>query len=435
MNKRTGILIALLLTNCIVGCSSVPSEVAGAENSVVSATEDGVVTVDNSVAEDELAIDSSSSDEAMDVLEQTTSTESDDNSQPSAEVTLIMVGDILLHDPIEKVAKDEAGNYNYDFIFEHMKDDISATDIALVNQEVIIGGQDLGVSGYPAFNAPYEICDALVNAGFDVVCHATNHSLDKGKRGIVNCYDYWQQNHPEITVVGLNGDESDYENIDIIEKDGIRIAILNYTYGTNGISFPSDMPHAVDMLEEAKVEKDLQYAEENADFTIVCPHWGTEYSLGTDSSQKKWTEIFRAGGADLVIGTHPHVIEPIEMLEDDEQGITNNHGGGDMLVYYSLGNFVSWTSSSGSGIANRNVGGMAMVTIERGADGEVVIKDHSVKALVCHDTSAERGVTVYPLSEYSEELAGENEIRFQDSSFTMKYCIELCDKIWGELWK
>ena len=236
-------------------------------------------------------------------------------------------------------------------------------------------------------------------------------------------------------VVGLNGDESDYENIDIIEKDGIRIAILNYTYGTNGISFPSDMPHAVDMLDEAKVEKDLAYAEENADFTIVCPHWGTEYSLGTDSSQKKWTEIFRAGGADLVIGTHPHVIEPIEMLEDDEQGITNNHGGGDMLVYYSLGNFVSWTSSSGSGIANRNVGGMAMVTIERGADGEGVIKDHSVKALVCHDTSAERGVTVYPLSEYSEELAGENEIRFQDSSFTMKYCIELCDKIWGELWK
>ncbi len=355
--------------------------------------------------------------------------------QSSSDVTLVMAGDILLHDRIEQVAKDSDGNYNYKFIFENMKPEIEKADIAIVNQEVIIGGQELGISGYPEFNAPYEVGDALVETGFDVVCHATNHALDKGKSGVVNCYEFWKQRYPQISVLGINRTERDYEDIDIIEKNGIKIAFLNYTYGTNGISFPKDMPHAIDMLDEEKVVKDLKNAEENADFTVVCPHWGTEYNHGVDKYQKKWTELFRENGADLVIGAHPHVIEPIEMIEDENAEITNNHGGGDMLVYYSIGNFVSWTSSTGSGVADRSVGGMAKVTLTRNSDGEVIIKDNSVRALVCHNHSEEHGVTVYPLSEYSEDFANENEIRLNDSSFSRQYCIDLCNRIWGESWE
>ena len=100
-------------------------------------------------------------------------------------VSVVMVGDILLHTPVEEAAQDLDGNYNFDFVFSQTKDSITAADLAIVNQEVIIGGKELGVSGYPAFNAPYEIGDALSGAGFDVVCHATNHALDKGKRGIL----------------------------------------------------------------------------------------------------------------------------------------------------------------------------------------------------------------------------------------------------------
>ena len=350
-------------------------------------------------------------------------------------VSMVMVGDILLHTPVEEAAVDAEGNYNFDFIFSQTKDDISSADLALVNQEVIIGGKELGISGYPAFNAPFEIGDALSGAGFDVVCHATNHALDKGKRGIVNTLEYWAGSHPEMEVVGINASQEQKDAVDIIAKNGIRIAILNYTYGTNGISAPSDMPYAVDMLDEDKVKRDLEYAEANADFTIVCPHWGTEYNHGIDGSQKKWTEIFRAGGADLVIGTHPHVIEPVEFIEDDIPGHGNNHGGGDMLVYYSLGNFVNWTSGTGAGTTDRMVGGMAKVTLTRDSSGEVVIADSGVKALVCHVTHGHEGVAVYPLSDYTDELAASNAIREQDSSFTRQQCVDICGSVWGSNWK
>ena len=351
------------------------------------------------------------------------------------EITIVMVGDILLHTPVEEAAKDDAGNYNFDFIFEDTKKDIVSADIAIVNQEVIIGGEELGVSGYPAFNAPTEIGDALVKAGFDVVCHGTNHALDKGKKGILNTLDYWEENHPEITILGINDSKEDQENITIIEQDGIKIALLNYTYGTNGIGLPKGMPYAVDMLDKDKVISDLKYAEENADFTIVCPHWGTEYELETDSSQKKWAKIFREYGADLVIGTHPHVIEPIEMMEDGKTGYSNNHGNGDMLVYYSLGNFVNWTSGKGKGVANRMVGGMAQISIGLDKNGEVVIKDYGVEALVCHVKSGDRNIRVCPLSSYSETMGLENEIRKQDSTFSTQYCIDLANSIWKKLWK
>lgn len=349
-------------------------------------------------------------------------------------VSLLMVGDILLHTPVEEAALDDQGNYNFDFIFDNTRNLISVADIALVNQEVILGGKDLGVSGYPAFNAPYEIGDALDAAGFDVVCHATNHALDKGKRGITNTLLYWSTNHPEMKVVGLNDSAAAKEAVDIIEKNGIRIAVLNYTYGTNGIKQPADMPYAVDLLEEDKVKRDLAFAEENADFTVVCPHWGTEYRLDADSSQKKWAEIFREGGADLVLGTHPHVIEPIEFLEDENPGHSNNHGGGDMLVYYSLGNFVNWTSGKGSGTTNRMVGGMARITLKRDASGEVCIASSGVTAVVCHVAEGYHGVTVYPLAAYSEEMALQSAILKQDSSFSKAKCVELCNTVWGDDW-
>ena len=350
--------------------------------------------------------------------------------EKDTEITIVMVGDILLHTPVEEAAKRDDGSYNFDFIFENLKKDISSADIAIVNQEVIIGGEELGVSGYPAFNAPYQAGDALVEAGFDVVCHGTNHALDKGKSGLLNCCKYWREQHPEITVVGINETEDAYNNIDIVEEKGIRIAILNYTYGTNGIPQPKGMPHAVDMLDKDKVEKDLKFAEENADFTIVCPHWGTEYNLSVDKSQKYWTEIFRKNGADLVLGTHSHVIEPIEMLEDVGIGITNNHGDGDMLVYYSLGNFVNWTSGKGKGVANRMVGGMADVTIGRNAKGEVAIKSHGVTPVVTHLQKGHEGVIVYPLTEYTDELGKTNEIVKQDPGFSAQYCRELANKVW-----
>ena len=343
-----------------------------------------------------------------------------------------MVGDILLHTPVEESCLQPDGSYDYDSLFSHTKEEIAAADLALVNQEVIIGGADLGISGYPCFNADYSLCDSLVGAGFDVICHATNHAMDKGRAGLVNCAEYWRDEYPQITVLGIHdiADTSTSCGADpaIIELGDMRIAVLNYTYGTNGISLPADMPYAVDLLNEEQVAADIQRAEELADFTIVCPHWGTEYRLTSDASQEKWTKIFAENGADLILGTHPHVIEPIEWVTDE----ASEH---EMLVYYSLGNFVNWTSGTGEGVANRMVGGMAEVTLTKNDNGEVEIADYGVKPMISHVASGPEGVTTYFLEDYPEELAEENEIVSQDPEFSREYCVNLCDSVWGDLWK
>lgn len=338
---------------------------------------------------------------------------------PVPEITLVMVGDILLHTPVAESGKTDEGSYDFSAIFANVQEEIQAADLALVNQEVIIGGAELGISGYPSFNAPYELGDALWETGFDVILHATNHTLDKGKRGLLNCMSFWQENYPQLAVLGIHDSEEDQQEIYVYEQEGIRIAILNYTYGTNGIALPEDMPFAVDLLERQRVTEDLQKARELADFIIVCPHWGTEYRLEETSAQQKWAQLFADNGADLVLGTHPHVIEPVKWVDDT-------------LVYYSLGNFVNWTSGTGEGVANRMVGGMATVTIGLDENGEVIITDYGVEPLVCHLEKGYGGVTVYPLERYTEELAEMNEIRKQDSSFSLEFCEELSERVFGE---
>ncbi len=348
----------------------------------------------------------------------------------SGSIDIIMVGDILLHTPVEEAAYDEkTGKYNYDFIFANTVDDIKAADIAIVNEEVIIGGEELGVSGYPSFNAPYEVADALVDNGFDVICHATNHAMDKGAKGIRNCTAYWNEKYPDIDMVGIHESAEDAEDMCIIEKGGMKIAILNYTYGTNGISLPGDMPFAVDELNGEKVIADIQKAEEAADFTIVVPHWGKEYSMSVTEDQKKWALLMADNGADLIIGAHPHVIEPIEWVETEGEGTGE---GGKALCYYSLGNFVNWTSGKGKGVVNRMIGGMARVSLSKDAQG-VYISHYGIEPLVCHVESGRENVTVYRLDDYDDELGERNEIRAQDPEFSYGYCMAMTEEMWGEI--
>ena len=343
------------------------------------------------------------------------------------EVNLLMVGDILLHDNVQNSGKLPDGTYNYDHLFENVVKDIHAADIAIANQEVILGGTELGLSGYPAFNGPFEVGTALVNAGFDVILHATNHTLDRGKRALLNCLEYWETNHPEVAVLGAFDSQEDYDNvIYVYEKDGLKIAILNYTYGTNGIPSPSDMPFAVARLQEEKVISDLQKAEMLADFTVVCPHWGTEYQHKQSAEQEQWAAMFMEYGAELVIGTHPHYIQPVELLTDES--------GKQMLVYYSLGNFINSTNEKGRGTADRMVGAMAQVTIAKKEDGEAYIKEYGVKPLVTHLLYGTQEITTYKLSDYTEELALQNEILKKDSVFNLTFCQKLCENVFGDLY-
>lgn len=410
--KKICTTVILFSTLFISGC--------GKEQAVHAFNAEKETSVDN-ISENTEAVDND-----MTSTEETEKEPSDVSENPT--VTLVMVGDILLHTPVEESCHAQDGSYQFSGLFANVKEKVQAADIAIVNQEVILGGEELGVSGYPAFNAPYEVADALVDTGFNVILHATNHAMDKGKTGIVNCLSNWEEKYPEIKVLGINKSKEAQDTITILEENGIKIAVLNYTYGLNGISLPADMPYAVNLLDEEKVKKDITLAKEQSDFVIVCPHWGTEYSLQPDSMQEKWTKIFAENGVDLVIGTHPHVIEPVEWVKDEAAGTQ-------MLVYYSLGNFVNWTSGSGTGIANRMVGGMADVTIGLDENGEAVIEDYGVRALVTQVEPGYGGATTYFLKDYTDELAEKNAIVKQDADFSKEYCEKLCDEVWGDLWE
>lgn len=343
------------------------------------------------------------------------------------EIDIVMVGDILLHENVQESGKLEDGSYNYDHLFANVTEEIQAADLAIANQEVILGGTEIGLYGYPNFNGPYEVGDALAKAGFNVILHATNHTLDRGKTALVNCMNFWKTNHSEIAVLGIFESQEAYDNdIYVYEQDGVRIAILNYTYGTNGMPMPDDMPFAVALLEKEKVLADLEKANEMADFVVVCPHWGTEYQHTQSEEQEYWAQLFLENGVDLVIGTHPHYIQPVEMLQDEE--------GNQMLVYYSLGNFINSTGESGRGTADRMIGGMAQITVAKKESGEVYIKDYGVEPLVTQLLYGTQEITTYKLSEYTEELASQNQILEKDSVFSLEFCQELCEEVFGELY-
>lgn len=336
-------------------------------------------------------------------------------------VDIMMIGDMLMHMGVQNSGLMSDGTYNYDHLFTHIVDDVQSADISIVNQEVIIGGIELGLSGYPCFNCANEVGDGLVKAGFNTILHATNHTLDKGAIGVDNCINYWETNHPDITYLGINKTAEDKENIYIYEKDGIKIAILNYTYGTNGIALPTDRPYIVNLLDEDTVVSDLAKAQELADFIIVCPHWGTEYTLIETEEQHYWAQLFSDNGADLILGAHPHVVQPVSWLTADD--------GSKTLCYYSLGNYIS-TQQKGYSM----LGAMAKVTLTNDKEGNVTIKDYAVEPLVTHTLWGSGQMTTYKLSEYTSDLAYQNRVRDYDSTFTMEYLVNTCKQVFGDLY-
>ncbi len=457
--QKTNYLIpALLLAILLGGCTKAENIAPGdGPKSTASVTEAAVKTPDPTDTATPTATLSPTPTKTP-VPTDTPTPSATPSPTPLPELTITMAGDILLHTGIENDCLQADGTYDYRSIFANTKDFISSFDVALVNQEVIIGGSELGVSGYPRFNAGYEMADALSDAGFDVVLHATNHALDKGKTGVINCLENWSR-FPEIDVLGIYLTEEEAENqIVYIEKNGIRISILNFTYGTNGISVPSSAPWMVGPLlvnspnaegkeNAVKMITDLiDRAAANSDFTIVCPHWGVEYSLTQNASQREWNRIFYDHGVDLVMGAHSHVIQPMVIVNNEttlnvlklnfDPDQPRELSSDQMLVYYSLGNFVNWTEESGEKILKRMVGGMPEITLGLDDKGEVVIKDFNVRAVVTHVATGKNLVSVYKLEDYTDGMAGENEISARaGTELTLDYCRDLLNSVWGDLWR
>ena len=338
--------------------------------------------------------------------------------EEKSEVSLVMVGDNLLHMPLIKNAEQEDGTYNFDSLYDEMKPYFENADISVIVQETVLGGADSGYSGYPLFNSPQSVGDSIVRSGFDVVLHATNHTLDKGAKGVENTLKYWKT-HPEITALGINESKEKQEEVTYYTKNGIKFALLNYTDSTNGIPLPKGKEYLVNKVDEEKIVKDLTIAEENADFTIVFMHWGTEYRLTQDEGQKKLANLMCENGADLIMGSHPHVIEPVEWIESEN--------GNKTLVFYSLGNYVSRQKE-----ANNLLGIMGSVKIVRSDDEIVYIDSASVMPIVTHYNVNSRGFRVYPLKDYTDELASTHGVSQYDGKVSVERFKNTFEKVFKD---
>jgi len=367
---------------------------------------------------------------AAGVPEEWLSLEAAQTGKVDPHISIIMVGDMLMHLNVTKSGfLDDAGTQkNYDAIFADVKDDVQAADISIVNQEIMMGGADLEYSGYPMFNTADELATSIHDAGFNVVLHATNHTMDKWKKGLLHTMEVWKQ-FPDIKVLGINETKEQQEEVYVYEKDGMKIALLNYTYGLNGMPMPDDMPFAVNLIEEGLMERNINKAHEVADFVVVLIHWGNEYQTYASDNQKMWCKWFLDHDVDLIIGAHPHVIQPIEWYENEATGHK-------MLVYYSLGNFVTGTRSTNPKTGEQAVGGMAKVELTRDESGKVVIEDYGIEPTVAHvDVRGGHGsIYVKYLKNYTEEDMNYNSIHRQDPAFTIQMCKDLARKVWGDLY-
>ena len=253
-------------------------------------------------------------------------------TKEDTEVSFVVFGDILIHEQIYRYGLNHGGNF--DFLFENMKNVIAESDIAVVNQETPLTDNPAMYGDYPRFGTPAGVGEAIVDAGFDVVTCATNHVLDRGAEGVDFTKKFFDTH--EIRCLGIQSkEEQDDCPYSVLVKNGIRFAMLNYTYGTNGIRIPEDYPNMVHLLDdEEKIRQDIASAQSESDFVIVFAHWGTEYEEMPDDFQKGWAQVFLESGVDVVVGTHPHALQPYEVLNDEKRG----H---EMLVYYSIGNYVS----------------------------------------------------------------------------------------------
>ena len=333
------------------------------------------------------------------------------------ELSVLMVGDILVHASVWQSGVREDGTRNYDHLFAQVSDEALAADVAIVGQETVLGGEELGFSGYPLFNSPQEIGDAEVAAGFDVSLSASNHAVDKGMAGIESALGYWRSNHPEILVTGMYDSQEAFDAPPIIEREGHRIAVLNYTYGTNGIPLPQ--PWAVRLLDEAQIAADAEAARAaGAEAIIACPHWGTEYAAGPDGEQRRWAQVLADAGADVIIGAHPHVMQPFEVIEDAD--------GRAVPVFWSVGNFTSTSPRKDS-----MVGAMAQVSL--GFDDGCRVASCTLTPLVTHRADG-AAFTTYRLADYTEELAAANKIRSVSGcgDFTYQWCVDFCAQRLGE---
>ena len=294
-----------------------------------------------------------------------TSNNSNNNSKEPEEdqiytISMLATGDALIHNAVYweyAIGDRDTGPYNFDGALDYVRDIVSKYDIAYYNQETPIAGGN--PSGYPRFSTPSEFGDAMIKAGFNMISTATNHTIDKGEDGILNFYNYLKE-QDGIAFNGISDSKENRNTYIIGEKNNITYAMLSYTTSTNGLPVPSGKDYLLNVYDEEQVKEDIEAVRDKVDVLIVAMHWGVEYASTPNASQEEIAEYLASLDVDIILGAHPHVLQPITWIDDT-------------LVMYSLGNFIS--NQYGTGDYNKLVGFMATLDITKTVtpEGDVTI--------------------------------------------------------------
>ncbi len=305
--------------------------------------------------------------------------------EESNTLSMVMVGDCLIHRFVYTDAKNDDGTYSFSKMFTEVEPLIKNHDLAFYNQESIIGGKVLGLSAYPRFNSPEEIGNDMVNLGFNLVSLANNHTMDKGEQGVINSVNFWKT-HPSVYYTGQAlSNEDRQDNIKVLEKNGIKYAFLAYTTVTNGLLPPSGKDYLTNIYSRQKAQNDIDKVKDEADLIIVSMHWGEEYTTYPNSNQKEVAKELADMGVNLIIGNHAHSIQPVEMI-------------GDTLVFYALGNFIAAQDTP-----DRQTGVLVTLNINKEDNNKITFSD--IKAnLIYTYFKGSSNFKIYPYTKLNNDL-------------------------------
>ena len=333
-------------------------------------------------------------------------------AKPADVVSFVAAGDNLIHGVIFMQAANRSidGGYDFDYVYENTEDYFDKFDVRFINQETLVNDA-YAPSHYPQFSTPIEMGEKVLDMGFDVIGTSNNHSYDKGVKGIKSSLEYW--NNKDVVNVGFyTGDDS--KDIKYLTVNNIKMAFLAYTYGTNGISIYDDTsPYIINCDDFDTIDRQVAIAKENSDIVIVSCHWGWEDTNNVNDYQKYVADHLNKIGVDVIIGTHPHVIQTVEWR-------TNTENANKTLICYSLGNFVSAQSR-----ANNMLGGLFQFNIvksydENGTEAISVVSPYFVPTITHYDYNYSN-VRNYLLWDYTPELAAKHGVKPHDNKFSYDY--------------
>lgn len=329
------------------------------------------------------------------------------------EVSFSAVGDNLIHGAIYSYTS------NYDDVYQFTNYLTQDVDISYLNQETICAGSELELSSYPTFNGPYEVLDGVHSAGFNWISGSSNHSFDRGEQGIINEINYMKK-YPDTIVSGIHESQAEADRIQVIEKKGLKIGVNSYTYGLNGFVLPSGKEYLVNLIDKDKIANDIEAMKKVSDIQVISMHWGVEYQFEANSEQQELAQYLSDLGVDVIIGTHPHVIEPMEYVRGKD--------GNQTLVIYSLGNFLSAQDQN-----YQMLGGNARWSIKYNkTKEEFTFEDVSFWPTVTYIGNNFQTYRTYALKDYTDELAKTHTLAAQGQDVSRAYFIELAQSVMGD---